>query len=119
MTEEQLEAVRAYIRENIDEFHNNRLNKIKNLRLTDILKRKNPFLFKAKNINTAQEFISSILDAYLSSSDINPTAKVLPFNPDCCVVRYPKSRGAASILRPLSSLRTTEGFVGCVGCGWC
>jgi hypothetical protein len=69
MTEAQLEAVRAYIRENIDEFHNNRLNKIENLRLTDILKRKNPFLFKAKNINTAQEFISSILDAYLSSSE--------------------------------------------------
>ncbi len=69
MTEEQLEAVRAYIRENIDEFHNNRLNKIKNLKLVDVLKRKNPFLFKAKNIHSSQEFVSSVLDAYLSSSE--------------------------------------------------
>jgi hypothetical protein len=69
MTDEQLEAVRVYIRENIDEFHNNRLNKIQNLRLTNVLKRKNPYLYKAKNVSTALEFVSSILDAYLSSSE--------------------------------------------------
>jgi hypothetical protein len=69
MTEGQLEAVRAYIRENVDEFHNNRLNKIQSLKLANVLKRKNPYLFKAKNVSTALEFVSSILDAYLSSSE--------------------------------------------------
>jgi len=69
MTEGHLEAVRSYIRENIDEFHNNRLNKIQKLRLTNVLKRKNPYLFKAKNVTSALEFVTSILDAYLSSSE--------------------------------------------------
>ncbi len=33
------------------------------------MKRKNPYLFRAKNINTAHELVSGILDAYLSSSE--------------------------------------------------
>jgi len=37
--------------------------------LKDVLKRKNPYLFKAKNINTAEKLVSGILDAYLSSQE--------------------------------------------------
>ena len=33
------------------------------------LKRKNPYLFKAKNINTAQDFVKTILEAHLSSQE--------------------------------------------------
>jgi hypothetical protein len=39
------------------------------LRLEDILKRKNPYLFKAKNLITAPELVKSLLDAHLSSQE--------------------------------------------------
>ena len=39
------------------------------LRLTDVLKRKNLYLYKAKNIKTSDELIKSITDAYLSSQE--------------------------------------------------
>jgi hypothetical protein len=33
------------------------------------LKRKNPYLFKAKNILTAQDLVKNLLDAYLQSQE--------------------------------------------------
>jgi hypothetical protein len=41
----------------------------KRLRLNDVLKRKNPYLFKAKNIQTAHDLIKSLLDAHISSNE--------------------------------------------------
>jgi hypothetical protein len=58
-----------YVESNIATFHRTRLDKLKKLKLKDILKRKNPYLFKAKNITTDKELIKSILDAFLSSSE--------------------------------------------------
>lgn len=51
------------------EFHQKKLEKIESLQLNDILKRKNPYLFKAKNTLSASDFIGSILDASLSSGE--------------------------------------------------
>ena len=39
------------------------------LRLTKVLKRKNPYLFKAKYILTAEQLIRSIVDAHISSNE--------------------------------------------------
>lgn len=39
------------------------------LKLDTILKKKNPYLFRAKNILTAQDIVKNILDSHLSSSD--------------------------------------------------
>ena len=64
-----LNAVRDYINTNIAAFHGNRLVRIRALKLNDILKRKNPYLFKAKNVITPRDLISTILDAYLSSQE--------------------------------------------------
>ena len=58
-----------YVKKNIPDFHQNRLKKLKNLKLKDVLKRKNPYLFKVKNITTANDFIQTILDAFLSSQE--------------------------------------------------
>jgi hypothetical protein len=58
-----------YVERNIPKFHQNRLEKLKKLKLKDVLKRKNPYLFKAKNINAASELVKSLLDAFLSSSE--------------------------------------------------
>ena len=58
-----------YVEANIPRFHQSRLEKLETLRLEDVLKRKNPYLFKAKNITTAGDLVKNILNAFLSSSE--------------------------------------------------
>jgi len=58
-----------YVEKNIPSFHEKRLNKIESLKLKEVLKKKNPYLFKAKNIEKADEIINNIVDAYISSSE--------------------------------------------------
>jgi len=53
----------------ITPFYQDRLAKLNALKLTDVLKRKNPYLFKAKNIEVASDLVKSIVDAYLSSQE--------------------------------------------------
>jgi DNA modification methylase len=53
----------------LNPFYNKRFEKLNNLKLKDILKRKNPYLFKAKNIELAGDFVKSIVDAFLSSQE--------------------------------------------------
>lgn len=59
----------AFIEPNIQVFHQKRLNNITGLQLKKILVRKNPYLFKAKNLNTAYDLVKSLLDAHLSSQE--------------------------------------------------
>lgn len=61
--------VRDYVEQNIGTFHSKRLQSLESLKLSNILKRKNPYLFKAKNILTAQELVQTFLDAHLSSQE--------------------------------------------------
>ena len=58
-----------YVEANIQNFHQRRLENLQKLKLMGVIKRKNPYLFKAKNINTAQDFVKIILDAFLSSQE--------------------------------------------------
>jgi hypothetical protein len=64
-----IDDVIQYVENNISSFHEKRLNKIGELKLKEVLQKKNPYLFKAKNIQTADEIIKGIVDAYLSSSE--------------------------------------------------
>lgn len=64
-----IEDVRTYVKQNIGSFHKARLDSIKTLKLTRILRRKNPYLFKAKNIMLAQDLVQILLDAHLSSQE--------------------------------------------------
>ena len=61
--------VRDYVAANINRFHQTRLAKLEGLKLKQILKRKNPYLFKAKNILTAEALVPVLLDAHLSSQE--------------------------------------------------
>ncbi len=61
--------VKVYVENNIGTFHSKRLKSIENLKLSKILKRKNPYLFKAKNILTAQDLVQTLVDAHLSSQE--------------------------------------------------
>ena len=58
-----------YVEANIQTFHQRRLDNLQKLKLMNVVKRKNPYLFKAKNINAASEFVKTILDAFLSSQE--------------------------------------------------
>ena len=58
-----------YVAANIGNFHKKRIASLDNLNLSKILKRKNPYLFKAKNVLTANEIVQGILDAHISSSE--------------------------------------------------
>lgn len=61
--------VKGYVEKNIRSFHSKRLQNLEELKLSKILKRKNPYLFKAKNILTSQELVRTLLDAHLSSQE--------------------------------------------------
>jgi len=50
-------------------FYQKRTEKLEDLKLHTILKRKNPYLFKAKNIQTAGDFAKDLLNAHLSSQE--------------------------------------------------
>lgn len=58
-----------FVEGNIGEFHQRRADSLQALKLTQVLKRKNPYLFKAKNINDAHDLVKLILDAHLSSQE--------------------------------------------------
>lgn len=63
------EQVWEYVELNIGEFHDKRVDRLNGLDLNDLLRRKNPYLFRAKAIATAQELIQPMLDAHLSSQE--------------------------------------------------
>lgn len=69
MTPLNLADVTEYVERNIGTFHAKRLEKLESLKLADVMKRKNPYLFKAKGIGTAQDLVKIVLDAYLSSQE--------------------------------------------------
>lgn len=61
--------VRAYVEANIGVFHARRVERLNSLDLNTLLRRKNPYLFRAKGIQTAQDLIKPMLDAHLSSQE--------------------------------------------------
>lgn len=58
-----------FIEPQIVEFHKRRIDSLLQLKLQKILSRKNPYLFRAKNLNTAHDLVKAILDAHLSSQE--------------------------------------------------
>lgn len=62
-------TLQDYISSNIKTYHDKLFEKLFTLKLKDVLKRKNPYLFKAKALNDAHDLVKSILDAYLSSQE--------------------------------------------------
>jgi hypothetical protein len=64
-----IEDITKYVEQNIGDFHAKRLEKLEKLNFKEVLKRKNPYLYKAKNILTAQDLIKNLLDAFLQSQE--------------------------------------------------
>lgn len=64
-----LADIRQYVEDNIGSFHLARLDSVRDLALKQILKRKNPYLFKAKYVISAPDLVKLLLDAHLSSQE--------------------------------------------------
>ncbi len=65
-----LEQLYGYVEKHISGFHQRRLDYVQNkVDLLKILKQKNPYLFRAKNVLTAQDLVKGFLDAFLQSQE--------------------------------------------------
>lgn len=62
-------AVCSAIGEALTEFYTTLTNTLDHLNLEKVLKRKNPYLYRAKEINNAVQIVDGILSAYVSSSE--------------------------------------------------
>jgi len=70
MSEQELLAlVENYVHENIATFHDRRLASLEKVELLKLVRRKNPYLFRAKNFVVIADIVKALLDAHLSSSE--------------------------------------------------
>jgi len=63
-----LKDVSEYVEKNIGAFHQKRIQSLGGLKLSQIIKRKNPYLFKAKYV-IAAELVQGLVDAHISSNE--------------------------------------------------
>lgn len=61
--------VTQYVEANINVFHEKRIRSLDDLKLDKVLKRKNPYLFKAKHTTTSEQIVRGIVDAHISSNE--------------------------------------------------
>jgi hypothetical protein len=61
--------VKQYVENNISIFHQKRIESLDRLKLKTVLRKKNPYLFKAKYILTTEKIIRSLTDAFISSNE--------------------------------------------------
>jgi hypothetical protein len=61
--------VLLYVEQNIGIFHQKRIQSLDDLKLAKVLKRKNPYLFKAKYVLTSEQIIKGLVDAHISSNE--------------------------------------------------
>jgi hypothetical protein len=61
--------VQEFVNTYIVRFHQDKIQSLGKLKLKTLLRRKNPYLFRAKNITLAQDLVQSLLDAHISSSE--------------------------------------------------
>lgn len=61
--------ISQYVEQNIGIFHQKRIQSLDGLRLSQVLRRKNPYLFKAKYVLTAEKIIKNLVDAHISSNE--------------------------------------------------
>jgi len=64
-----IKDVTQYVEDNIGTFHKKRIDRLNNLKLKEVLGKKNPYLLKAKKTETSEQIVRGIVDAYISSSE--------------------------------------------------
>jgi hypothetical protein len=69
--------ITEFVKVNIVKFHESRIENLNEINLKGLLQNKNPYLFKAKNLNVAPNLIKALLQARLSSSEEGSFGKFL------------------------------------------
>lgn len=69
MNQELIQNISNYVEKNIGEFHSARIAKLQQINLKKLLTRKNPYMYKAKNIITASAMVENLASAYMSSAE--------------------------------------------------
>ena len=69
MNQELINGITEYVEKNIGDFHSARIEKLKSIKLRKLLARKNPYMFKAKNIVKAGDMVESLASAFMSSAE--------------------------------------------------
>jgi len=64
----QLDIIK-YVEKNISIFHEKRIQSLDSLKLSQVIRRKNPYLFKAKYMLTAPQIVKALVDAHISSNE--------------------------------------------------
>lgn len=77
MDKVNIEELNKFVNDNIDIFHVSKIESLKKQSLKRLLKKKNPYLFKAKNLNTASDLVNDVLNASLFSSEEELLGKFL------------------------------------------
>lgn len=65
----KLKKVVKYVEDNIGIFHQKRIDRLNQLKLKTVLKKKNPYLFKAKHLLTSEKIVRSLTEAFISSNE--------------------------------------------------
>lgn len=63
------QAVTKAIAEALEKFYGSLIVKIDGLDIKKVMKRKNPYLYRAKAMESASEIVESVLSAFVSSSE--------------------------------------------------
>lgn len=61
--------VEEFVEVQISDFHRRRAANVESLKLVSVLTTKNPYLFRAKNLESASDLVKALLDARLSSAE--------------------------------------------------
>lgn len=69
MKQVNMNDVKRYVENKIGIFHQKRIESLDGLKLTKVLQRKNPYLYKAKHVLTSEQIIRGIVDAHISSNE--------------------------------------------------
>ena len=69
MNQQLLNDISKFVEEHISEFHTARIAKLQSMNLKEMLSRKNPYMYKAKDIVTAGQLVESLASATMSSAE--------------------------------------------------
>ena len=64
-----IQDITQYVEDNIVSFHQKRIDSLDKMKLQTVLKKKNPYLFKAKYLLTSEQIIRGLTDAFISSNE--------------------------------------------------
>ena len=64
-----MKKIIQFVTDNIGDFHQSRLDKLGGLKLEKVLMRRNPYLYKAKNLEIAHDFVKTLFDDFLSQQE--------------------------------------------------